>query len=137
MTVESELKQEKYVGMKKYTSKRVVDYRVIRDGDVSTPSSERQMTVELPFKGGRKLRFAVATGEDSVEIIRFDLFEGKTVEEVLVGPAINDAHLVSPDGLEEWKWRKTRDGDYPEPASGQVITPVQMKLGLDYTPASI
>lgn len=132
MTVESELTEVKLKGLRRTTSKRVVDYRTVIDSSgpypVSTPQRERMMLLSGDIYDAT---FAEATGENSVKVYSADLSTGLRSDPVTyVGPAIKEADLRRFDGLERWSWRETREGDYPEPASGQVITPVQTKLKL-------
>lgn len=133
MTVESEFTEVKFRGLRKSSSTRVVDYRTVLDSTgsipISTPQQDRMML--LKREKGWNIALAEATGEDSVAVYEFNPETGvKANEVVLIGSAITDAELVSFDGLERWTYRETREGDYPEPEVGQVMTPVQLKAGL-------
>lgn len=92
---------------------KVVDYRQVSadknypiDGDGMMLLGDRETTVSK--------KFAKAVGEDSVEIVVFNGNKRKgNVERSLIGEEINEYSLVRYDGLEEWHWRATAEGDYP------------------------
>lgn len=108
MTVESESTDGRS------TSTRAVDYRQVRNGNLSTPQQDRMMP--LSIDEGSSVTFAEATGEDSVMVYEWNpRTGGRTNKGSLTGPAINDVNLTRFDGLERWGWRETREGDYPEP----------------------
>jgi len=123
MTVESELMEPRLRGLRWTTTKRVVDYRLIREDDLSTPQRDRTMLLDNSQDGPR---FAVATGEHKIHVSSFSPVDGRFTKGYdLVGPAINEANIVRFDDLERWTWRETRPGDYPEIQQGQTEVPIQ------------